>query len=80
MVVYRLTRFNHFLILSHPYTTQKVAKLYMELIYRLHGFPESIVSNRDKVFTSHFWQELFRASGVKLETSTAYHPQIDRLT
>jgi hypothetical protein len=46
-------------------------------IVRLHGIPESIVSDRDPVFTSGFWRELFRLAGVKLQMTSAFHPQSD---
>jgi hypothetical protein len=46
-------------------------------IVRLHGIPESIVSDRDPVFTSNMWKDLFSHSGVKLKLSTAFHPQTD---
>mgnify|MGYP006268437795 FL=1 len=59
VLVDKRTRFAHFLPLAHPYTAAKVAQLYMSQIYKLHGFPGAIVSDRDPVFTSHFWREQF---------------------
>jgi hypothetical protein len=46
-------------------------------IVRLHGFPVSIISDRDPVFTGHVWRDLFRMAGVKPRFSTAFHPQTD---
>jgi hypothetical protein len=63
--------------LSHPYTTASVARAFFSDIVRLHGFPASIVSDRDPVFTSHIWRDLFALSRVKLRMSTAFHPQTD---
>jgi hypothetical protein len=77
VVVDRLTKYAHFLPLRHPYTTNYVAKAYMDNIVRLHGVPLSIASDRDKVFTSVFWRELMKSVGTKLHYSTAYHPQTD---
>ena len=74
VVVDKRTRFAHFLPLAHPYTAAKVAVLYMQQLYMLHGFPGAIVSDRDPVFTSHFWQELFKYAGMELRMSTANHP------
>jgi hypothetical protein len=54
-----------------------VAKLFLDNVYRLHGMPLSIVSDRDRVFISKFWQTLFRLAGVQLRMSSAYHPQTD---
>lgn len=80
VVVDRFTKYSHFLPLSHPFTAAGVAKLFFDHIYRLHGLPESIVSGRDKVFTSSFWQELFKLTRVSLCLSSSYHPQSDGQT
>lgn len=49
----------------------------MSNIVKLHGMPHSIMSDRDKVFTSKFWQYLFTLQGTTLAMSSAYHPQFD---
>jgi hypothetical protein len=76
-VVDRLSKYAHFILLAHPYFETTVAQRFFSEVVRLHGLPKSIVSDRDVVFTSKFWQELFCLSRVTLQMSLAYHPQSD---
>ena len=54
VVVDRLTKLGHFLNLTHPFSTQEVARVFLDSVVQLHGVPKSIVSDRDKIFTSNF--------------------------
>ncbi|KAL2251676.1 UNVERIFIED_CONTAM: Transposon Ty3-G Gag-Pol polyprotein [Sesamum indicum] len=80
VIVDRLTKYAHFIALKHPYTATTIAKVFFDSVYKLHGLPVSIISDRDKVFTSRFWKELFTLSGVSLDMSSSYHPQTDGQT
>ncbi|XP_050878548.1 uncharacterized protein LOC127082359 [Lathyrus oleraceus] len=77
VVVDRLSKYSHFIPLKADYNSHKVAEVFLHTIVKLHGFPKTIVSDRDRVFTSQFWQQLFKLSGTTLSMSTAYHPQTD---
>ncbi|KAL0313620.1 UNVERIFIED_CONTAM: hypothetical protein Sradi_5761300 [Sesamum radiatum] len=67
VIVDRLTKYSHFIPLKHPYTATAIAKIFFDNIYELHGLPVSIVTDRDRVFTSRFWRELFTLAGVSLD-------------
>jgi hypothetical protein len=62
------------------YKAKDVAELIYHEVYKNYGLPQNIVSDRDVLFTSHFWQELNKLLGIKLRMSTAYHPQTDGST
>ena len=74
ILVDRFSKGVHLGALSTQFTAFKVANLFMDTVCKLHGFPRSIISDRDPIFISSFWRELFKMSGTTLRMSTAYHP------
>jgi hypothetical protein len=80
VVVDKLTKFDHFIPLRHPFIAEKLAQLFMSRLFKLYGMPQNIVSNRDSTFTSRFWTKIFKLQGVFLAFSTTYHPQSDGQT
>jgi hypothetical protein len=73
-VVDYFSKYCHFIPLAHPYSAESMEHAFFSEIVCLHGIPQSMVSNRDPVFTSTFWQELMRLSGAKLQMTSAFHP------
>jgi hypothetical protein len=64
VVVDRLSKYAHFCALQHSFTASTMAQIFMDQVFKLHGMPHSIVSDRDPTFTSNFWQELFKIQGT----------------
>ena len=69
VVVDRFTKYAHFIPLSHPYTVLSVAQAFVDQIIRLHGPPKMIISDRDRIFTSKLWKDIFAALKVELRYS-----------
>ncbi len=80
VVVDRFTKAAEFVPFRHSYTAEQLARVFLDRIVRHHGIPESIISDRDKLFTSNYWTTLLAAIGTKKKLSTAYHPQTDGQT
>ena len=75
-----LTKMAHFVAMKTTDSAPTVARLFFDHVFRLHGLPKRIVSDRDARFTSRFWKSLLRNLGTTLAMSTAYHPQTDGQT
>jgi transposase InsO family protein len=80
VVVDRFTKFAEMIPFRHSYTAEQLARVFLDRIIRHHGIPESIISDRDKLFTSNYWTTLLAVMGTKKKLSTAYHPQTDGQT
>ena len=80
VVIDQLTSQVHLVPTMTTVTARSIAWLILKEVMRLHGVPESIVSDQDTKFTSIFWKELHRLMGSKLLMSTVFHPQTDGAT
>lgn len=76
----RFTKMTHLVPCNKTTDAPEFAHLFVDHIVRLHGLPESIVSDRGSIFTSHFWTALSKLLKVKGRLSTAFHPQTDGQT
>ena len=80
VVIDRLTKMTHVMPTTQSVTAEQTAQLLFENVIRLHGAPRRVVSDRGSVFTSNFWSALASRLGIRLNLSTAYHPQTDGQT
>jgi len=80
VIICRLTSMVHLVPIKTTTKASELAWIYVEQIVKIHGLPESIVSDRDSKFTSKFWTEVHRILGTKLLMSTSFHPETDGAT
>jgi len=67
----------HFIPMYTTVTAEGAARLFLYQVWKLHGLPKCIISDRRPQFIAHFTQELYRLLGIKLASSMAWHPQTD---
>jgi hypothetical protein len=77
VVVDKLSKSAHFVPVKSTCKEIDIANIFMKEIFRLHGMPREIVSDRDTKFTSSFWKSLMDGFETKLLFIIAYQPQID---
>ncbi|MCO5579453.1 hypothetical protein L7F22_033308 [Adiantum nelumboides] len=80
VIVDRFSKMAHFIPCKKAASAPDIASLFVQHIFRIHGLPRSIISDRDPKFTGHFWTSLFKSLGTNLLFSSAYHPQTDGQT
>ena len=80
VVICLLTSMVHLIPSRINYNASQLAELMFEHVYKIHGLPKNIISDRDVLFTSVFWSRLHKLIGSKLQMSSAYHPQTDGAT
>jgi hypothetical protein len=80
VIVDRLTKTAHFLMVHTTHKTEKYVEIYINQIVRLHGIPKTIVSDRGALFVARFWEQLQKSLGTTVIRSSTYHPQTDGQT
>ena len=75
VVVEKLSKSTHFILIKATHKTNDIARIFMREIPIFHGLPKEIVSDMDTMFTSNFWKSLFKFLGTHLNFNTTYHPQ-----
>jgi len=80
VVVDRLPKYDHFIVMIHPYIAKTIVDILMHEIVILHGIPTSNISDRNPIFVSRFWKDLFHLIGTTLCMIIVNHPQINGQT
>jgi hypothetical protein len=80
VVVDRFSKMAHFIPTKDEATAQETRRLFFSHIFKHHGLPKDIVSDRDPKFTSKFWQALWKRMGSEIKMNTSFRPQTDGQT
>ena len=73
VVVDKLSKVAHFILVKTTYKDANIADIFLKQIFRLHGIPKVIISNKDPKFTGNFWKSLFKRLNTTLNFSTSFH-------
>jgi hypothetical protein len=79
-IVNSLTKHAHFIPTHTTINAEGTAPLFLKEVWKHHGTPRVVISDRDPQFIATFMRELYKLLGIKLVMSTAYHPQTDGQT
>ena len=80
VVVDKLSEAAYFIPVKTTYKAANLADIFLKQLFRLHGIPKVIISDRDPKFTGNFWKSLFKALNTTLNFNTSFHPQTDGKT
>ena len=80
VIIDLLTAMVHLVPTKQTYKAADMAEVIFDTVFKLHGLPERIISDRDSLFTSHFWRKLHALLNIELRLSSAFHPQTDGAT
>jgi len=76
----RLSKMIHFIATTEETIAEGLARLFRDNVWRLHGLPESIVSDRELQFAAELTKKLNKMLGIQTKLSTVFHPQTDGQT
>jgi len=76
----RFSKMSHFVVTTEKTTAEELARLFRDNMWKLHGLPESVISDRGPQFAARLTKELNKILGIETKLSTAYHPQTNSQT
>ena len=80
VVVDKLSKATHFILVKTTYKAVNIANIFLKQIFRLHGVPKVIISDRDPKLTGNFWKSMFKGLNTTLNFGTSFHPKTDGQT